>query len=134
MILGKKLCNFSMLIEIILLFKMWNTLILPNWFIESLNEVFPDLKYKAFANTSLMGLAIMWFCKNEVRSVVKYVNTSIVKTGFKGYVGNKGWVAARFIIDDISVVAGWCHLDWGAKVFNFSILTFNRTRNQESKV
>ena len=68
-----------------------------------------------------MGLAIICYCKSEIRELIKHINTSIVKTGFKGYVGNKGWVSARFIIDNISVVAGWCHLECGAKVFLFSI-------------
>lgn len=63
----------------------------------------------------MMGLAIFCFWKSEILDNITEVKSTQVKTGFKGYVGNKGWVASRFLLNNVSVIVGWCHLEWGEK-------------------
>ena len=58
---------------------------------------------------------MFWFWKNEILDNISKIRSTQVKTGFKGFVGNKGWVATRFMLNNVSVVAAWWHLESGEK-------------------
>lgn len=63
----------------------------------------------------MVGCLIFGFCWESIIPRIKNVQTSKVKTAFKGKVGNKGSVMIRFDLDDTSIVMANCHLESGQK-------------------
>ncbi|KAF9580714.1 hypothetical protein BGW38_002523 [Lunasporangiospora selenospora] len=73
------------------------------------------VNYKLLECSNLVGLFSCVFVKSQelvnIRS--EWTHVDMVKTGLKGYHGNKGGIATRFIIDDTSISFVNCHLAAG---------------------
>ncbi|KAJ3055090.1 hypothetical protein HK097_011532, partial [Rhizophlyctis rosea] len=79
--------------------------------IRAVREYKPGIAYRVLQSVQLMGLFQVVFVKDSgVGGRVTNVRSSCVKTGLKGYHGNKGGIATRFIIDDTSFCFVNCHL------------------------
>jgi hypothetical protein len=61
----------------------------------------------------MVGVLIVTFVKNSVKSHISNVYSSKVKTGMGGSAGNKGATVMRFEIDDTSVAIANAHLESG---------------------
>lgn len=77
---------------------------------EQANIAFPGNEYILVAEQDLVGLLTLIMVKKSLFKFVKNVVCSVVKLGFKGYLGNKGGVSFRFDIFDSSVCYINCHL------------------------
>jgi len=62
---------------------------------------------------SLVGLVTFVFCKEQIKNELKDIQTSVVKLGAGGSLGNKGAVCMRFIFADSSFCFVNCHLRAG---------------------
>ncbi|KAI7826579.1 Endonuclease/exonuclease/phosphatase [Gamsiella multidivaricata] len=73
------------------------------------------VNFKLLECSNLVGLFSCVFVRdqewNNIRS--EWTHVDMVKTGLKGYHGNKGGIATRFIIDDTSISFVNCHLAAG---------------------
>ncbi|KAG0312332.1 hypothetical protein BGZ99_009580 [Dissophora globulifera] len=73
------------------------------------------VNFKLLECSNLVGLFSCVFVRDQewenVRS--EWTHVDMVKTGLKGYHGNKGGIATRFIIDDTSISFVNCHLAAG---------------------
>lgn len=69
--------------------------------------------YKCIEEQAMVGCLILGFCWESIITKIKNVQTSKVKTAFKGKAGNKGSVLIRFDLDDTSIVMANCHLESG---------------------
>ncbi|KAJ3037769.1 hypothetical protein HDV00_001355 [Rhizophlyctis rosea] len=79
--------------------------------IRAVREFKPGVAYRILQSVQLMGLYQCVFVKDEgIGARLTNVRSSKVKTGLKGYHGNKGGIATRFIIDDTSFCFVNCHL------------------------
>lgn len=61
----------------------------------------------------MVGNLIVAFCKNSIKSWIKNISSSKVRTGLGGNAGNKGAVVLRFELDDTSIVLANGHLESG---------------------
>ncbi|KAF9932022.1 hypothetical protein FBU30_009086 [Linnemannia zychae] len=73
------------------------------------------VNFKLLECSNLVGLFSCVFVRDKewdnIRS--EWTHVDMVKTGLKGYHGNKGGIATRFIIDDTSISFVNCHLAAG---------------------
>ncbi|KAF9111632.1 hypothetical protein BGX27_004645 [Mortierella sp. AM989] len=73
------------------------------------------INFKLLECSNLVGLFSCVFVRDRewehIRS--EWTHVDMVKTGLKGYHGNKGGIATRFIIDDTSISFVNCHLAAG---------------------
>ncbi|KAF9092435.1 hypothetical protein BGX23_004309 [Mortierella sp. AD031] len=73
------------------------------------------INFKLLECSNLVGLFSCVFVRDKewenIRS--EWTHVDMVKTGLKGYHGNKGGIATRFIIDDTSISFVNCHLAAG---------------------
>lgn len=67
-------------------------------------------QYVLLSSHSLVGLYLLVFVKASLTNVVTQVQTSEVKLGFKGQMGNKGALLVRFLIGATSFCLGNVHL------------------------
>ena len=58
----------------------------------------------------MVGMLIFGFCLESIAGKISKVQTSKVKTAFKGKAGNKGSVTIRFLLNETSIVMSCCHL------------------------
>lgn len=86
---------------------------LKSFAIEALDDIDHNFSYTAFAQSAMVGLLVIAFCKIDIVDRITDVQTTKVKTGLGGNAGNKGAVIARFNIDDTSVIVANCHLESG---------------------
>ncbi|CAI2165162.1 4305_t:CDS:2 [Funneliformis geosporum] len=70
-------------------------------------------KYEVLESDNLVGLFTCIFAKKTEREHIRDSDVAIKKTGLKGYHGNKGSIATRFIYDDTSICFVNCHLAAG---------------------
>ncbi|CAG9319351.1 INPP5B [Blepharisma stoltei] len=77
---------------------------------EQANVAFPGNEYILAAEQDLVGLLTLVLVKRSLFENLKNIVCSVVKLGFKGYLGNKGGVSFRFDIFDSSVCYVNCHL------------------------
>lgn len=61
----------------------------------------------------MVGILIVAYCRDSVKSHIRNIYSSKVRTGLGGKAGNKGGTALRFELDDTSVVFCNCHLQSG---------------------
>ncbi|KAG9309775.1 hypothetical protein JVU11DRAFT_10149 [Chiua virens] len=69
--------------------------------------------YSVIHTESLVGLFTCMFIKNTERASLKDAAIATIKRGMGGRYGNKGGIAARFVIDDSSLCFINCHLAAG---------------------
>lgn len=74
-----------------------------------------DDAYVLASCRNLVGLFTCIFVKRSVRSRIRHLAPTSVKTGLKGRYGNKGGIVVRMVIDDTSVALVNCHLAAGQK-------------------
>ena len=72
-------------------------------------------KYKLLKSDSLIGIFLVAFIKTELKPYCSSIETVQLKTGMKGYHGNKGAIAFRLIIFDTSIAFIVAHLAAGQK-------------------
>ncbi|CAG8444452.1 8261_t:CDS:2, partial [Diversispora eburnea] len=70
-------------------------------------------KYEVISSENLIGLFTCIFVKESERKLIRDIDVTKRKTGLKGYHGNKGSIATRFIYDDSSICFVNCHLAAG---------------------
>ena len=71
------------------------------------------LACKGFARLAfcrLLGIVVMVFVKQPLLCYIHGVCTCTTKTGFSGWVGNKGAVSVRFTLGDLAMCFTNCHL------------------------
>lgn len=73
------------------------------------NYTEPGVGYEFVTKIGMVGLILIVFSKVKVSNV----ETTKVRTGFGGTVGNKGAVVARFEVNSIKVILIWAHLESG---------------------
>lgn len=71
--------------------------------------------YWCIEEKAMVGCLILGFCKELIIPWIWNIQTSKVKTAFKGKAGNKGSVLIWFELDDTSIVMSNCHLESGQK-------------------
>ena len=82
---------------------------------KALKEALPD-GYELIAEQQLVGLLILVAVAPSMTSLVSSVCTTSVGTGMLGYMGNKGAVAARLVLGELTrVVFINCHLAAGSE-------------------
>ncbi|CAG8457853.1 8822_t:CDS:2 [Funneliformis mosseae] len=69
--------------------------------------------YEVLEKDNLVGLFTCIFAKKDEREHIRESDVALKKTGLKGYHGNKGSIATRFIYDDTSICFVNCHLAAG---------------------
>ncbi|KDQ07757.1 hypothetical protein BOTBODRAFT_119643 [Botryobasidium botryosum FD-172 SS1] len=74
-----------------------------------------DSPYSVIHTENLVGLFTCIFVRNTMRSSMRDVSITKVKTGMGGRYGNKGAIVARFVIDDSSICFINCHLAAGQR-------------------
>ena len=75
--------------------------------------------FQMIAEQQLMGLYLLIFAAEDIVGMISNVSTTSVGTGFMGYVGNKGAVAARIVLGETtSITFINCHLAAGADKSN----------------
>lgn len=77
---------------------------LKSYAMDALDDIDPNYSYTFFAESAMVGLLSMCFCKTEVLDKISDVHSVKVKTGFGGNIGNKGAVVTRFNLEDTSVI------------------------------
>jgi len=82
---------------------------------EAIDDLDHNTSYTSFAQSAMVGLYMVCFCKTSIIDRITDVQTTKVKSGFGGNVGNKGAVVTRFNIDNTSVIAACAHLESGQK-------------------
>lgn len=70
----------------------------------ALEEVLPK-NYRKIAEQQLMGLLLFVYAAPEVAEIVSEVSSTTVGTGLMGYMGNKGAVATRIVLDESTRLA-----------------------------
>ncbi|RHZ46288.1 hypothetical protein Glove_627g23 [Diversispora epigaea] len=70
-------------------------------------------KYEVISSQNQIGLFTCIFVKESKRELIRDIDVAKKKTGLKGYHGNKGSIATRFIYDDSSICFVNCHLAAG---------------------
>lgn len=66
----------------------------------------------------MVGVLIVAFCKVSIKSRIKNISSSKVRTGLGGNTGNKGAVVLWFELDNTSIVLANAHLESGqSKVY-----------------
>lgn len=82
---------------------------------EGLNELDHESNdsYTKIHHFAMVGILIVAYCRDSVKSRIWNLTSSKVWTGFGGKAGNKGGVALRFDLDDTSIVFCNCHLESG---------------------
>jgi len=83
------------------------------WYEKLVNVV--GKEYKVLKTDNLVGLFTCIFAKESELKHIRDSDVAIKKTGLKGYHGNKGSIATRFIYDDTSICFVNCHLAAGQK-------------------
>ncbi|KAJ3142927.1 hypothetical protein HDU90_002799 [Geranomyces variabilis] len=78
-------------------FKLWREAL-----IKSVRNAQPRASYRLLECRQLVGLFQCVFIKESEGARLKDVAVDMVKTGLKGYHGNKGGIATRFVLDDSS--------------------------------
>ncbi|KAI8905732.1 Endonuclease/exonuclease/phosphatase [Powellomyces hirtus] len=86
-------------------FKLWREAL-----IKAVKDAQPKLAYRLLECRQLVGLFQCVFIKESEGARLKDVAVDMVKTGLKGYHGNKGGIATRFVLDDSSFCFVNCHL------------------------
>ncbi|KAF9197891.1 hypothetical protein BGZ49_001483 [Haplosporangium sp. Z 27] len=73
------------------------------------------INFKLLECSNLVGLFSCVFVRDRELENIRseWTHVDMVKTGLKGYHGNKGGIATRFIIDDTSISFVNCHLAAG---------------------
>ena len=61
----------------------------------------------------MVGVLIVAFCKVSIKSRIKNISSSKVRTGLGGNTGNKGAVVLWFELDNTSIVLANAHLESG---------------------
>ena len=84
----------------------------------------------------MVGQYIMGFCRLEIAHKLKKIETSVVKTGWRNRMGNKGAAIIRFNLDDTSLFFANCHLESGhsklkERVAQFDYITKQAFRDSE---
>jgi len=73
-------------------------------------------KYVMIKSIDLIGVLLLIFVKQELKTHIKNIYSIIMKTGFLGTLGNKGNVMVRFdLSNDLSIAISCCHLAAGMK-------------------
>ena len=80
----------------------------------SIEQVY-DNKYKLLKSDSLIGLFLICFIKKELHHSVQHFELVNLKTGLKGFHGNKGAICARLVLFDTSIAFIVAHLAAGQK-------------------
>jgi hypothetical protein len=83
------------------------------WILFVCNEVreaFPS-RFLLVTHKDLVGLLLIVFIKEKHHAGIHSVETSAIKLGFRGYIGNKGAVVARFSLYDSSFCVVNCHFE-----------------------
>jgi hypothetical protein len=63
----------------------------------------------------LVGILFIIFIKEDLCGYLKNIESSIIKTGLMGTLGNKGYLIVRFNFQDVSIAFACCHLKAGIK-------------------
>jgi phosphatidylinositol-bisphosphatase len=69
--------------------------------------------YTKIHHLAMVGILIVAFCKDSIKSWIRNIYSSKVRTGLGGNAGNKGGTALWFELDDTSLVFCNCHLESG---------------------
>lgn len=67
-------------------------------------------KYELLISKDMNALNLMIFAHKQIASLVKDIQSSVVKTGYKNIVGNKGGIGINFQIMGKSFLFVDCHL------------------------
>ncbi|KAI8816840.1 uncharacterized protein EV422DRAFT_544186 [Fimicolochytrium jonesii] len=78
-------------------FKMWREAL-----IKGVRDAHPKAGYRLLECRQLVGLFQCVFIRESEGAKLKDVAVDMVKTGLKGYHGNKGGITTRFVLDDSS--------------------------------
>ncbi|CAG8559405.1 7304_t:CDS:2, partial [Acaulospora morrowiae] len=70
-------------------------------------------QYEVISSDHLVGLFTCIFVKKSERKYIDHIDVAMKKTGLKGYHGNKGSIATRFVYKDSSICFVNCHLAAG---------------------
>jgi hypothetical protein len=82
---------------------------------EAVQNALPS-EYKLVSSHQLMGLLLLVYAAPSILPSISSVSSSSVGTGFMGYMGTKGAVATRIVLDGTTrVVFLNCHLAAGAE-------------------
>lgn len=79
------------------------------------NKCFSKIRYVFVKELNLVGIALFVFVKEKHAGNINSLETSIVKTGMSGMVGNKGSCFVRFNYLDTTIAVGCAHLSAGQK-------------------
>ena len=88
---------------------------LKSFAIDGLNDLESGVSYNFFGHAAMVGLLIMGFWKSNIIHKINDIQTTKVKAGLGGNLGNKGAVLISFNIDDTSIITAWSHLESGQK-------------------
>jgi hypothetical protein len=69
------------------------------------------VRYRMIVQKDLVGLVLVVFVSDNYYAEVNHIQASAIKLGFRGYVGNKGALVARFDVCDSSFCAVNCHFE-----------------------
>ncbi|TPX70252.1 hypothetical protein SpCBS45565_g01896 [Spizellomyces sp. 'palustris'] len=86
-------------------FKMWQEAL-----VRAVDMAQSKARYRVVECRQLVGLFQCVFIKETEMVRIKDIAVNMVKTGLKGYHGNKGGIATRFVLDDSSFCFVNCHL------------------------
>ena len=78
---------------------------------------FPKTYYYNLTSITLGGIYLLIFIKNKHKNFVSNYSNNYIKTGFYGYLGNKGAVSIKFKIYDFTFIIINCHLKPGTDKF-----------------
>ncbi|KAL1914808.1 uncharacterized protein VTP21DRAFT_7900 [Calcarisporiella thermophila] len=92
--------------------------------VRALRDYFPGESYTLIKSADLMGLFSCIFIRDTELPHLRDKGLTLVKTGLKGYHGNKGGIIVRMVIEDTSICFVNCHLAAGQ--------SHTRERNNDS--
>jgi len=81
-----------------------------NPWITEIKKVLRGVGYQNINRAELLGIQLIVFAKKELMPQITGAETRVVKTGFGGYLGNKGGISVRFNFGDTSVAFVAAHL------------------------
>ena len=88
---------------------------LKSFVIDGLNDLESGVTYNSFGYSAMVGLLVFGFSKSNIIDRINDVQSTKVKAGLGGNLGNKGSVLLRFNLDDTSVIIANAHLESGQK-------------------
>ena len=81
---------------------------LKSFVLDGLNDFESGVTYNSFGHSAMVGLLILGFSKSSIVERINDIQSTKVKAGLGGNLGNKGSVLLRFNLDDTSIIIEAC--------------------------